>query len=59
MTLGKKPYSWTHRTHPLKMPIERIDFIDTCLFHNDQGKGIVDTDTIFLCPLDTVPVIVC
>jgi hypothetical protein len=45
--------------HPLKMPIERIDFIDSCLFHNDQGKGIIDTDSIFLCPLDTVTVIVC
>ena len=45
--------------HPLKMPIERIDFIDSFLFHNDQGKGIIDADSIFLCPLDAVPVIVC
>jgi hypothetical protein len=41
------------------MPIERVDFIDTLLFHNDQGKGIMDADRIFLCPLDTFPIIVC
>jgi hypothetical protein len=41
------------------MAVERADFIDTLLFHHDQGKGVIDADSILLCPLDAFPVLIC